>query len=65
MITLTLTTLSIFIIAGFSALVLALKRAPEGFEDAAGFHLGLAPVAVSVAPVTNLSFSERSSDRAA
>jgi hypothetical protein len=55
----TLTTLSIFILAGFTALALALKRAPEGFEDSTGFHLGLAPVAES-----NLSAVHRS-ERAA
>jgi hypothetical protein len=64
MITFTLTTLSIFILAGFTALVLALKRAPEGFEDGAGFHAGLAPV-IDALPATRLSCGERSASRAA
>jgi hypothetical protein len=38
-----ITALSVVTLVGFAALARALKHAPEGYEDGAGFHHGIMP----------------------
>ncbi len=38
-----LIALGILLLAGFAVLVAAAARAPEGYEDASGFHEGIEP----------------------
>jgi hypothetical protein len=43
MITFAITSLVAFTLVAFFALARALKHAPEGYEDNAGFHHGITP----------------------
>jgi hypothetical protein len=41
MLTLTIITLGVLLLAGGAALLHAVQHAPEGYEDAQGFHSGI------------------------
>ncbi|HUJ42726.1 MAG TPA: hypothetical protein VLW52_03860 [Opitutaceae bacterium] len=43
MITVALTALGLFLLAGLAAFLYAAERAPEGYEDNRGFHDGVEP----------------------
>jgi hypothetical protein len=63
MMTLALSAASIVLVASFAAFFRAIKHAPEGYENDAGFHEGIdrgIPANVVV-----VDFKERSSEHAA
>ena len=54
MITFTIIALGVLLLlAAASALLLAVNRAPEGYEDELGFHEGVAPQPAMVLTATN------------